>query len=108
MENCLGFLMVVFACLFVCLKALNAHFWRIFLKTLAREEIIYATVTLFPWSHPSYTTLALDQSALEKSPSHCRIVIVKIATEYVKLAEIAREEKKILKKRFPAVSNCSF
>ena len=38
-------------------------------------------------------TLALEE-IIEKSPSHCRVVMVKIATEYVKLAKIAREEKK--------------
>ena len=85
MEKCCRFV-----CFFVCfftitLTVFRVHFRRVFSGNRAqeKEKTYCATMTSFRWS-VLWTTLALDQSALEKSLTYCKNIFYSTLPNYLK------------------------
>ena len=85
MEKCCRFV-----CFFVCfftitLTVFRVHFRRVFSGNRAqeKEKTYCATMTSFRWS-VLWTTLALDESALEKSLTYCKNIFYSTLPNYLK------------------------
>ena len=83
MEDCCRF--VFFFFFTITLTVFGVHFRRVFSGNRAqeKEETYCATMTSFRWS-VLWTTLALDQSALEKSLTYCKNIFYSTLPNYLK------------------------